>query len=95
MKHLKHLTLLPVAGLLGFFMIGNLGCRETPKTEEKEIPEEEVTQVVEAPEQIISLDDAQLLFDTYSERRVPLIERFEVPNAESGAFSASRYTAFD
>jgi hypothetical protein len=36
-----------------------------------------------------------LLFDTYSERRVPLIERYEIPNSESGSFSASRYAAFD
>jgi hypothetical protein len=94
MKHLKRLQLRPVACLLGLTLIGILGCRETPKTDESETPEEEA-QVVNAPKQIISLDEARMLFDTYSERRVALIERFEIPNSDSGAFSAARYAFFD
>ena len=95
MKHFEKLPLRAVIFLFGFTLAGILGCRETPRTDEKEMPQKEEAQVVKAPEQIISLSQAQTLFDTYSQRRVPLIERFEVPNNDSGAFSAARYTAFD
>lgn len=95
MKHLKNFQLPSVALLVLFMFVLIQGCRETPKAEESAIPAEEDPQVVKAPVQIIGIDEARKLFDTYSERRVPLIERFEIPNSDSGDFSAARFTSFD
>ncbi len=74
----------------------SLGCREKHEPGENAASAESVSkEAVKAPAQIISMDEAQKLFDTYGERRVPLIERFEIPNAEAGAFEAARFTSFD
>jgi len=74
----------------------NLGCRETAKTDQKNAAEDTAAAgTVMAPEQIIDMNEAQKLFDTYTEQRVPLIERFEMPNAESEPFEAARFTSFD
>lgn len=81
---------------LSAILILSLSCRETPKQDEPaEAERDTITSTLPAPKNIIPIDEAQKLYDTYSERRVPLIERFEIPDGQSGPFSATRYTSFD
>ena len=81
---------------LSAVLILSLSCRETPKSEDPgEGQQDTLAVTVPAPKDIIAIDEAQKLYDTYSERRVPLIERFEIPDGESGPFNAARFTSFD
>lgn len=78
---------------LGFILFFSLSCREggqgQAETPEK-APEE---QEVNAPKDIIALEEAQKLYDTYTERRVPIIERYE--EAHSEGIDVARFTSFD
>ncbi len=95
MKHPKFLKfrafLLPI---FAFALV--YSCKEAPKTDTEADPmKQSTTGEVTAPKDIISLEEANLLYETYTERRLPLIERFEMPTGESKPFVAARYTYFD
>lgn len=51
-----------------------MGCKQ----EESKQPSAETTkEIVKAPEQIVSLEQAQIMYGNYTERRVPLIQKYE------------------
>jgi hypothetical protein len=54
---------------------------------------------VDPPEQIISIEEAQGMYKNYSERRVPLIQKYEDSVSRSqkdaGKFDVARYTYYD
>lgn len=54
---------------------------------------------VEAPKQIISLEEAQSMYKNYSERRVPLIQKYEDSlnrsMRDTASFDVARYTYYD
>lgn len=64
-----------------------VGCQEKPHK-----PREES---VKAPEQIISTEQAQELFDNYSHRRVPLIQKYEDSLNEDSKFDVARFGYYD
>ena len=57
--------------LLAMTLVGISGCNTKI---DREIP---ATAVVDAPKQIIAVDEAKGFYDDYSKRRVPLIQRYE------------------
>jgi hypothetical protein len=65
----KSRTLLNV--LVTALVLNLISCGEVKSKEQKEEIE------VLAPEQIVQIPDARKAYDTYSERRVPLIQRYE------------------
>lgn len=89
--HLQHLY------LFFFVMIATLGCREAARNEEGKTPGEKGVeeQVVSAPQQIISLEEAKELYDTYTRRRAELILKTEGPDDEGIPFEPARFAAFD
>lgn len=95
MKHLKFSQfqlILPVMFALTLF----IRCKEAPKTTpEPDSIKQAMTEEATAPKEIITLEEATVLYETYTERRLPLIERFEIPTGESKPFVAARYTYFD
>src|SRR5690606_15391478 len=49
-----------------------------------------------APKQIISVQQAQRMYDAYTERRVPIIQRYEDSIApDSKKFTPTRYAEYD
>jgi hypothetical protein len=54
---------------------------------------------VEPPEQVISLEEAQMMYKNYGERRVPLIQKYEdsvtMSQKNTGKFDVARYTYYD
>ncbi len=51
---------------------------------------------VKAPEQIVSLEQAKKMYDTYTERRAPLIQKYEDSiNMGRSEFDVARYTYYD
>ena len=75
-------SLLPISIL--FLAFGCQEQSEKPKTES-----------VKAPEQIISTNQAQELFDNYSSRRAPLIQKFEDSLNKESRFDVARYGYYD
>lgn len=67
-------------------------CNEQKKEHEEQ--PEPVTEV-KPPAQIISTKKAQVLFDTYSERRAPLIQEYEDKLDPSTTFDVARYGYYD
>lgn len=86
MKTPKNLTVFSLLLLLSF---GLFSCQDAIK---KETTQE---QVVKAPKQIISTKQAQEMFDNYTERRVPLIQKYEDSIAPNTKFDVGRYTYYD
>ncbi len=69
-------------------------CAETPEktTEEKEEKETEVL----APAQIVPVDQAKNMYDNYTNRRVPLIQKYEDSiNRGKKKFDVARYVSYD
>lgn len=64
-----------------------IGCQEKPDK-----PREDI---VKAPEQIISTKQAQELFDNYSHKRVPLIQKYEDSLNPEEKFDVARYGYYD
>ncbi|MGB5691406.1 MAG: hypothetical protein WBM43_02255 [Flavobacteriaceae bacterium] len=54
---------------------------------------------VDPPEQIISLEEAQTMFKNYTDRRVPLIQKYEdsvnISQRDTSKFDVARYTYYD
>ena len=49
----------------------------------------------DAPAQIISVNQAKEMYDTYEERRIRLIQEYEAPNPDGSPFDATRYGWYD
>lgn len=95
MKFVKDLRL---QQLFLFFsvMIATLGCRESARNEEGKTPAAQTVQEqVSAPQQIISLEEAKRLYDTYTRRRTEQIVKTEGPDEEGNPFVPARFAAFD
>lgn len=89
MKNLKRKTprLLWILFVLVFL---HLSCTEARKEEEKENKE------VKPPSQIVSVAKAKTMYDNYTERRVPLIQRYEDSiNGYKKKFDVARYVSYD
>lgn len=81
--------------LLLLFFIILLSLHSCSDSEKKETVEEEVS----APEQIIPISEAKSMYRNYSERRLPLIQKYEDSiNRETGLdnkFDVTRYVSYD
>ena len=85
----KTSVLIPLAALL------IMGCQEQPKTEAATqlVAQEES---VEAPDEIISLDEAKTLCENYETRRIPGIRSFEKEAGDTeGEFIPTQFVAFN
>ncbi|MAN59644.1 MAG: hypothetical protein CMC08_07395 [Flavobacteriaceae bacterium] len=71
--------------ITAFFLVG---C-------ENQVPKEEEPVPVEAPKQVIPLAQAKQLYDTYTERRVPIIKEYEAANGDSTEFTPTRLGEYD
>lgn len=81
---MKNLTL-SFSLALSFLLL--FSCNESP-SEPKETP-------VKPPQEIISTKQAQLLFDNYSNKRVPLIQKYEDSINPEKQFDVARYGYYD
>lgn len=74
-----------------------ISCGE--QTKESEDAEKRTGTEVEAPEQIISIEEAKSMYDDYTKRRVGLIQKFEdsinVSKKDTTKFDVARYTFYD
>jgi len=61
--------------------------------EEREHPPKETP--VESPQQIITTKQAQLMFDNYTDRRVPIIQKYEDSINPKEQFDVARYGYYD
>jgi len=82
-KLLLTLTLLSISLL-------TVSCNEEVKKDAEESQSE-----IKAPEQIISVEQAKTMYDTYTLRRVKLIDSSEQPKPDGSKFEAARYTSYD
>ena len=84
------------AGLLGIALIAMGACNEQPK---KDVAPEMMTQEVEevdAPKEIISLNEAKELCENYENRWIPSIVEFEKEeSAEGEEFVPTQFVAFN
>lgn len=70
-------------------------CNPQPKKEAEPAMMTEKTQEVEAPEGIISLDEAKELCENYETRRIPSIVKFEATeNSSEDKFIPTQFVAF-
>ena len=82
---------LPILLLTTFVFIS---CGERTKGEGTEVKTE-----VEPPEQIVSMEEARMMYENYSERRASLIQKFEdsinISKRDTSKFDVARYTYYD
>ncbi len=75
------------------FLIAFVGCKQETSTEQA------TTTKVEPPEQIISLERAQMLYSDYTKRRSGIIEAFEdsinISMKDTSRFNPARYIYYD
>lgn len=85
--------MLAFASLMGLILLLSLNsCKEQARQE----AESKETGEVRAPEQIISVAQAKTMFDQYSKRRAPLIQRYEDSITKGDKeFDVARYTYYD
>lgn len=74
-----------IMGLAGLFF---WACEE-PR------PKDDEPVMVDAPKQIISIEQAKQMYETYSERRVPIIKEYEGLNSDSTEFAPTRLGEYD
>lgn len=92
MKNLQ--SILSILILTSFLLVA--GCGERTKT-----PYEDTTSkgAVEAPDQIISMEEAKMFYENYTARRASLIKKFEdslnVSKRDTAKFDVARYTYYD
>jgi hypothetical protein len=83
------------AGCCLFLVLLSLSCRDNVQLRQTE----QEPSFVEAPEQIISVEQAQGMYKNYSERRSPLISRYEdsinVSKRDTAQFNVARYVYYD
>jgi hypothetical protein len=77
-----------IVSLLTFVVVLFSACEE-PK------PKDDEPILVEAPKQIISIEQAKQMYDTYSERRIPIIKEYEGLNNDSTEFMPTRLAEYD
>lgn len=90
MKNFKRILLFML--LLNTFLF--IGCEDKTRVESSK-PQKEV----EPPEQIVSLEEAKMMYDNYAARRAPLIQKFEDSinrsRRDTSKFDVARYTYYD
>lgn len=93
MVHSKQL----LTGLLSLLLLSMTSCQDRGKKngDEKPTEEEPKTEMVKAPEGIISLDNSKLIYDNYTENRVGIIEEYERRTRQSPEFKVARFVDFD
>lgn len=81
--------------LFAFLILsGFTNCEEKKKDQgEDDKPKEE--EVVNPPRQIVSLEQAKETYNTYTDRRVGLIEESESPKPDGSPFDVARYVYYD
>lgn len=91
MKNLKNLLSLSLSLSTLLF----ISCGE----QSKESEEAEKRTTIEAPQQIISLEEAKMMYDLYTDRRASLIQKFEdsinMSVKDTAKFDVARYTYYD
>lgn len=94
MKQSNPFTLFGSCLLLTVF-VSVLGCQDRVQLQQKETE----AAMVEPPKQIISLPQAQAMYRNYTERREPLIRRYEdsinIRRQDSAKFDVARYVHYD
>lgn len=71
-------------------------CGDNKQKRKKENTPEENPPVLEAPANIVSLEQADAIYANYSKHRIPAIESYETKQrAPSEAFEAARFVDFD
>ena len=80
--------------ILCFFIISAIfGCNQQQK---EDAPNPKNPPIVDAPTNIISLNEANAIYDNYSKHRVSLIESYETQQRQPDEkFEASRFVDFD
>ncbi len=93
MKHSKQLLI----GLFAILLVSTISCKdkERENNDEKLGQEKVQNQEIEAPEGIISLNDAKSIYDNYTKNRVGIIEEYENKTRKSPDFQAARFVDFD
>lgn len=90
--HFKFLKSLIVSAII----LTGVSCVDPkPKNDDAGDDNGDDPQQVEAPAQIISVEQAKTMYDTYTERRVGLIQQNEQPNADGTPFNPTRYGWYD
>lgn len=85
----KFLNLLTSVYILSF----TFSCVEQTKNSDRNSSSE---QEVKAPEQIVSLEQAKKMYNTYTDRRASLIQKYEDSiNMGQSKFDVARYTYYD
>ena len=92
---MKNPLYLPGLGCCALLVFLSLSCRDNVQLRQTE----QEPSVVKAPEQIISVDQARAMYKNYSERRSPLISRYEdsvnVSKRDTAKFDVARYVYYD
>lgn len=77
------------------FVLLTFSCRDNVQLRQAE----QEPAMVEAPEQIISVEQAQAMYKNYSERRSPMISRYEdsvnISKKDTAQFNVARYVYYD
>lgn len=93
MKYLKVSSAKCYLAGMALLLIG--ACNEQPKEETPTPSALSAEQEIEAPKEIISLDEAKVLCENYERRRIPSILEFEsTENANQEKFIPTQFVAF-
>lgn len=81
--------------LLLTLLISFTSCNQNKKKPSDEIESDE-KEIYNAPDQIISLEDADSLYVNYKNRRIPIIEKMEgAYQTDNRAFNPTQFISFD
>ncbi len=84
------------ASILTIITLLLVGCNEKFKKEMPERHDEKPSEIVKAPDNIISLEQADLIYNNYTEHRASIIESYETQQrAPSEQFEVARFVDFD
>ncbi|TDS16763.1 hypothetical protein DFQ03_1248 [Maribacter caenipelagi] len=93
---MKRPTILSIKIALFFALTAIISCNEEQKPND---PKNEQPILVKAPAQIIAITEAQNLYETYSKRRIPLIQHYEDSinriHKEDKEFDVGRFVYYD
>ncbi|GGW27669.1 hypothetical protein [Arenibacter certesii] len=78
--------------MIVFLVLGASSCK--PEKEKIPTPEPERTPV-KAPDQIVSVKQAKMMYDAYGERRVRIIEKYENEQNPEEKFDVARFGSYD
>ena len=92
MKNLQSI----LSSLFSLSILFFVSCGERTQTQDAAA---ESKIAVEAPEQIISMEEAKMFYENYSDRRASLIQKFEdsinISKQDTTKFDVARYTYYD